>query len=167
MKDEILAQIAPLSLVPFATGTAFLILGSRGENTCPGHPQLPIFLLLAGTLTVGLGIMNNVSKFVINYGLSDKRKELTKEELNVVWILGKLQHLLSISQVVILIVGTVIIAPFATSLHEWNYTDPTHPFYCDYGTVIFSAIFFPSSWLLLLLTMIAFILIRFCCKKPQ
>ena len=81
MKDEMLAQIAPLSLVPFATGTGFLILGSRGENTCPGHPQLPIFLLLAGTMTIGLGIMNNVSKFVISYGLSDQREVLTREEL--------------------------------------------------------------------------------------
>ena len=167
MKDKALAQIAPLSLVPLATGTAFLILGSRGENTCPGHPQLPLFLLIAGTLTVGLGIMNKVSKFIISYGISDNEEVLTPEELNVIWLLTKLQHLLSISQVGILIVGTVIIAPFATNLHEWNYTDPNHPYYCDYGTVIFSAIFFPSAWFLLLLTLIAFILIRFCCKKEK
>ena len=167
VKDKTLAEIAPLSLVPLATGTAFLILGSKGENTCPGHPSLPLFLLMAGTLTVGLGIMNTVSKFVINYGLSDTREVLTPEELNVVWLITKLQHLFSISQVGILIVGTVIIAPFATNLHEWNYEDSSDPFYCDYGTVIFSAIFFPSAWFLLLLTLIAFILIKFCCNKDK
>ena len=169
MKDEIIATVNfhQLSLVPLATGTAFLILGSRGENTCPGHPQLPIFLLMAGTLTVGLGIMNNVSRFVINYGLSDRRAGLTPEEKTVVWLLAQLQHLLSISQVLILIVGTVIIAPFAVRVHDWNYQDPSHPFYCDYGTVIFSAIFFPSAWFLLLLTLVAFCFIRFCCKVSQ
>ena len=162
MKEEILAKTTPLSLVPLATGTAFLILGSRGTNACPGHPSLPTFLLLAGTLTVGLGILNQICKFVIFYGLSDGKRSPTPQEKNVVWLLTHLQYLLSWSQVIILIVGTVIVAPLATRVHAWNYEDPDHPFYCDYGTVIFAAIFFPSAWFLLLLTLVAYLLIRFC-----
>ena len=165
MKEEVLAQTTPLSLVPLATGTAFLILGSRGTNTCPGHPSLPTFLLLAGTLTVGLGILNQMCKIIIFYGLSDKR-EPTVQERQVVWLLTRVQHLLSWSQVIILVVGTVIVAPLATRVHEWNYQDPNHPFYCDYGTVIFAAIFFPSAWFLLLLTLVAYVLIHFCCRPP-
>ena len=54
----------------------------------------------------------------------------------------------------------VLVGPLASSIHPWNYEDKNDEFYCDFTIVMFSAIFFPSMWLLLLLTGLAFIVIR-------
>ncbi len=160
VKEDLAKHITPVGLVPLATGTAFLILGSRGENSCPGHPSLPTFLLLAGTLTIGLGVMTYVGKFIVNFGLPTEERELTPEEERVVWLLRHFRHVLSASQVVLLVTGTIIIAPLASTLHPWDFTNPNAKYYCDYGTVVFSAIFFPVMWLMLFLTVLGYICIK-------
>ena len=164
-KKRLIKEITPVGLVPMATAMAFLILGSRGEDTCKGHPSLPTFLLLAGTLTIGLGILFKIGKFVIIKGFPVKDREFTREENHVIWLLLHLRHFLSFTQVIILIVGTIIIAPLASTLHPWDYANPEAKYYCDYGTVIFSAIFFPGMWFLLILTAMGYVVIK--CSLPE
>ncbi len=62
--------------------------------------------------------------------------------------LGKL---MTIGQFALLAAGTYIIFPLATRTHAWNYRDPEDKFYCEYGLVLFSAIYFPLMWMLLLI----------------
>lgn len=159
-KQEINATVAPVGLIPLATGTAFLILGARGENSCPGHPSLPVFLLLAGSLTIGLGVMTTLCKVIVEFGLPSENRPLIRQEENVVWFLRRISHVMTASQIVILVVGTVIVAPLAAQVHPWDYVDPNADYYCDYGTVIFSAIFFPAMYFLLLLTAAAYLVVK-------
>ena len=81
-RERISRRIVPIGLVPVATGTAFLVMGSKSIDSCPGHPSLPLMLLIAGTLTLSLGVMTNVGKFIMAYGIPTDRA-LTKEEKNV------------------------------------------------------------------------------------
>jgi hypothetical protein len=163
-KTQILHRISPVGIVPMATGTAFL-LGSKGENTCPGHPSLPIFLLLAGTIVIGLGVMTSVSRFIVYYGISSGKNGYTIQQTRVMWLLEHLGYIMVFSQVILLIAGTIIVLPLATTVHPWDYEDVNAKYYCDYGTVLFSAIFFPLVWILLFLTFIAYICIQ--CYVPS
>ena len=159
IKEDISRRLAPIGLVPVASGTAFLIMGSKNVDNCPGHPSLPIMLLFAGTLTLSLGVMTNVGKFIVAYGLPSGR-QFTRQEKNVVWLLRYLRHFLSLSQVLILVAGTIVIAPLASTIHPWNWEDPSDPFFCDYSIVVFTATFFPMMWFLFFLAMLALIVIK-------
>ena len=159
IKQDISRRLAPIGLVPIASGTAFLIMGSKNVGNCPGHPSLPIMLLFAGTLTLSLGVMTNVGKFIVAYGLPSGR-QFTRQEKNVIWILQYLRHFLSLSQVIILLVGTFVIAPLASTIHPWNWHDPMDKWFCDYSIVVFSATFFPLAWFLFFLTILALIIIK-------
>ena len=89
-KKKILANLQPLGLLPLATALTCVILATRGENICPGHPSLPHFLIFAGAVTFGLGIFNKVNKFIVIYGLPDDRP-FTRNENQVLYIGSKLK----------------------------------------------------------------------------
>ena len=158
-KKKILANLQPLGLLPLATALTCVILATKEENICPGHPSLPHFLIFAGALTFGLGIFNKVNKFVVIYGLPDDRP-FTRHEEQVVWMIRKTKSFMTLCQILLFIVGTVIVAPLASTIHPWNYDDPDHKYYCDYTLVIFSAIYFPSMWFFLILYGFAYALIK-------
>ena len=124
IKQRIKQRIAPVGLVPVATGTAFLIMGSKSMDSCPGHPSLPMMLLFAGTLTLSLGVMTNVGKLIVAYGLPSDRP-FTRQEKHVVGLFRYVRHFLSLTQIILLIAGTVVIAPLASTIHPWNWNDPT------------------------------------------
>ena len=159
IKQRIKLKITPVSLVPIATGAAFLILGTKSMDSCPGHPSLPEMLHIAGTSILSLGVMANVGKLIVAYGLPSDRP-FTKEEKNVVKFFRLIRHFLTLSQIIILITGTIIIAPLASTIHPWNWKDPKNEWYCDYNLVIFSATFFPMMWLLLFFAIVAFSCIK-------
>ena len=123
IKQRIKQRIAPVGLVPVATGTAFLIMGSKSMDSCPGHPSLPMMLLFAGTLTLSLGVMTNVGKLIVAYGLPSDRP-FTRQEKHVVGLFRYVRHFLSLTQIILLIAGTVVIAPLASTIHPWNWNDP-------------------------------------------
>ena len=79
-KKKVLADLKPLGLVPLATALTCVILATKGENLCPGHPSLPQFLIIAGALIFGFGIHSKVNKFVVIYGLPDDRPFTRNEE---------------------------------------------------------------------------------------
>ena len=79
-KRKVLADLTPLGLVPLATALTCVILATKGENLCPGHPSLPNFLIIAGALIFGFGIHSKVNKFVVIYGLPDDRTFTRNEE---------------------------------------------------------------------------------------
>ena len=87
-KKKILANLQPLGLLPLATALTCIILATRGENICPGHPSLPHFLIFAGSLMFGLGIFNKVNKFIVIFGLPDDRP-FTRNENQVIIIIKK------------------------------------------------------------------------------
>ena len=159
IKQRIKLKIIPVSLVPIATGAAFLILGTKSIDSCPGHPSLPEMLHIAGTLTLGLGVMTNVGKFIVAYGLPSHRP-FTKQEKNVVNFFQLIRHFLTLSQIIVMVAGTIVIAPLASTIHPWNWKDPESEWYCDYSLVIFSATFFPMMWFLLLFAIVAFSCIK-------
>lgn len=148
-----------MGFVPLATGIAFLIMGSKGQNSCPGHPVLPEFLLISGTFVAGLGLLTAIGQFIVNFGLPSDR-DLTPQEEHIVWLLRHIGHFFSIAQVLVLIIGTIFIAPLASTIHPWNYIDPNDKYYCDYTTVVFMAVFFPSVWTLLIFALISFVCIK-------
>ena len=113
-REKISRRIVPIGLVPVATGTAFLVIGSKSMDSCPGHPSLPVMLLIAGTLTLSLGVMTNVGKFIMAYGIPTDRA-LTKEEKNVVGLFRYVRHFLMLSQIIVLFGGTIVIAPLAST----------------------------------------------------
>ena len=158
-KKKILANLTPLGLLPLATALTCVILATRGENQCPGHPNLPHFLIFAGALTFGLAIHNKVNKFVVIYGFPDDRP-FTRHENQVLWMITKTRSFMTFCQVLLFIAGTVIVAPLASTIHPWNYDDPNHEYYCDYTLVMFSAIYFPSMWFFLILYGFAYALIK-------
>ena len=123
IRENIIRRIAPIGLVPVATGTAFLVMGSKSIDSCPGHPSLPVMLLIAGTLTLSLGVMTNVGKFIVAYGIPTDRP-FTKEEKNVIGLFRYVRHFLMLSQIVVLFVGTIVIAPLASTVHPWNWLNP-------------------------------------------
>ena len=159
IKQRIKLKIIPVSLVPIATGAAFLILGTKSIDSCPGHPSLPEMLHIAGTLTLGLGVMTNVGKFIVAYGLPSHRP-FTKQEKNVVNFFQLIRHFLTLSQIIVMVAGTIVIAPLASTIHPWNWKDPESEWYCDYSLVIFSATFFPMMWFLLIFAIVAFTCIK-------
>ena len=53
-----------------------------------------------------------------------------------------------------------LVGPLASTIHPWQYKDVKKDFYCDYTLVMFTAIFFPTMWLLVLLTGTAYLLIQ-------
>ena len=81
-KQEILSKIQPLGLLPMATAMACVMLASRDADLCKGHPILPKFLIFAGSLTFGLGILTSVTKFIVTFGLPSDRP-FTKNERQV------------------------------------------------------------------------------------
>ena len=83
-------------------------------DSCRGHPSLPVMLLIAGTLTLSLGVMTNVGKFIMAYGIPTDRA-LTKEEKNVVGLFRYVRHFLMLSQIIVLFGGTIVIAPLAST----------------------------------------------------
>ena len=85
-KRKVLADLTPLGLVPLATALTCVILATKGENLCPGHPSLPQFLIIAGALIFGFGIHSKVNKFVVIYGLPDDRP-FTRNENQVIYLL--------------------------------------------------------------------------------
>ena len=113
-REKIARRIVPIGLVPVATGTAFLVMGSKSMDSCRGHPSLPVMLLIAGTLTLSLGVMTNVGKFIMAYGIPTDRA-LTKEEKNVVGLFRYVRHFLMLSQIIVLFGGTIVIAPLAST----------------------------------------------------
>ena len=127
IKQRIKLKITPVSLVPIATGAAFLILGTKDMDSCPGHPSLPEMLHIAGTITLSLGVMTNVGKLIVAYGLPSHRP-FTKQETNVVNFFRLIRHFLTLSQIIIMIAGTIVIAPLASTIHPWNWKDPKVPF---------------------------------------
>ena len=159
IKQRIKLKIIPVSLVPIATGAAFLILGTKSIDSCPGHPSLPEMLHIAGTLTLGLGVMTNVGKFIVAYGLPSHRP-FTKQEKNVVNFFQLIRHFLTLSQIIVMVAGTIVIAPLASTIHPWNWKDPESEWYCDYSLVIFSATFFPMMWFLLIFAIVVFSCIK-------
>ena len=158
-KKKVLTILQPLGLLPLATALTCIILATRGENLCPGHPSLPHFLIFAGALIFGFGIHSKVNKFVVIYGLPDDRP-FTKNENQVAWIITKTRSFMTFAQVFLFVTGTVIVAPLATTIHPWNYEDPDHKYYCDYNLVMFSAIYFPSMWFFLILYGFVYALIK-------
>ena len=139
-KKKVLADLIPLGLVPLATALTCVILATKGENLCPGHPSLPQFLIFAGALIFGFGIHSKVNKFVVIYGLPDDRP-FTKNENQVAWIITKTRSFMTLAEVILFVTGTVIVAPLATTIHPWNYVDPDHKYYCDYHLVLFSGMY--------------------------
>ena len=106
-KPEVLKRIQPIGLLPMATALTCVILASRDSDLCPGHPSLPQFLIIAGSLTFGLGILTNITKFIVVFGLPSERN-LTKNEKQVVRILGYFGYLMTFCQISLLIAGTIV-----------------------------------------------------------
>ncbi len=78
-REELVRTVTPVGLIPLATGVAFVVMGSSSTKPCPGHPSLPIFLLIAGTLSIGLAILGLISKFIIENVIDYSRPDLSAQ----------------------------------------------------------------------------------------
>ncbi len=63
--------------VSFANGAAFVIMGARSE--CPGLPSLPMFLLIAGILSIALVSVCLTGKTIIENLINDDYGKLSKQ----------------------------------------------------------------------------------------
>ncbi len=67
---------------------------------------------------------------------------------------------LTLSQLAILVLGTLMIAPLATTaIFPWHYDNTDNKYYCERSLIFFIATYFPLMWTLLILTVALYVFI--------
>ncbi len=159
VKRALVSRIVPTSLIPLATATGLLVLGSHKTTGPAGDCSfpLPTYLVWAGAISTSLAIIGIVGRYILEWIISDR--VLTLGEKNILLVLEYVGLSLSVFQVVLIIVGAAIIFP---ELPHWQYRHRHLPNYCDYGMVVFSAVFFGLTLLIVTVTSVFGLIIVFC-----
>ena len=160
-KQALLGKLLPTSVVPAATSNAFLVVGSRNADECY-DPSLNKFLLFAGTVSIGMGVLGSVFRYVLESILSDKK--ITRSEFCLIRLMDILSSSIVVVEFGLLVGATYVFYPFIFK-GEWQSEDPSKPKYCNYGTVVFSSIFISACWLLFALTGIIYLIIQTNARK--
>lgn len=160
-KQGLLGKLMPTSVIPAATSNAFLVVGSREQDECYEH-KLHKFLLIAGALSIGMGVLGTVFRYVMDAILWDQK--ITRKELALIRIMDILSKLIVLAEFGLLVSATLVFIPFFTQ-DKWQSDHPDGPYYCNFGTVVFSAIFLGSCWVLFALTGAVYCVIIYIQKK--
>lgn len=163
-KSAILNKLVPTSVVPAATSNAFLMVGARGKDEC--YDNKPnVFLLIAGIVSLAMAVMGTVFRWILEGILWDRK--VTRGEFWIIRVMDFLSNLVVVVELSLLISGTVIFYPFL--FHgKWQYdNEDDKETFCSLGTVMFPTIFLGSSWVLFILTALAYIVIHCAHRSPS
>ncbi len=159
VKRALISRIVPTSLIPLATATGMLVLGSHKSVGPNGdcYFNLPMYLVWAGAISTSLAIAGIVGRYVLEWIIADK--VLTRGERNILLVLEYIGISLTLFQLIIIVAGALFIYPkIPTWQHEYKFL----PNYCDYGMMIFSCVFFGFTLFIVALTTVFAIVIVFC-----
>ena len=172
--------IIPISLVPFATAQAMLLTGTHKRYPEDCHFPLPTYLLATGTISLAMVVLAAVSQWIVNWNYEilqefdrikndiynpdiSTREKIAKKVWTMkqfwriekrIWILEFLHYtkiLSTVTQFILLCIGTVIIIPHAS---HWQHADKNAEEYCERGMMIFSLIYLGLTWIFLILGII-------------
>ncbi len=163
IKRALIRRVTPTSLIPLATGTAMLVVGSHKTVGPFGDCSfiLPNYLVYSGAVSTSLAIVGIVGRYILEWIIADN--VVTRGEKNILLILEYVGQLLGITQIIIILVGAVIIFP---NLPSWQHDYKNMPNYCDYAMVAFTTIFI-SCTIIILLVCLIFAFIITCCDKQR
>ena len=165
--NVLMNKLIPTSVVPAATSNALLIVGSRDNEEACQVSNVSTFLLISGVMSLGMGVLGGVFKYVLQAILLDKK--VTLGELNIIRFLDLISDLIVLVELGILIAGTVIMWPlfvekYHSDLDKWEWKNVTRNGekvqFCPQSTVLFSTSFTAGIWVLIILTSFAFIAIK-------
>ena len=175
--------IIPVSLVPSATGTGFLIFGSQD---LPCHIPLGYYLLVdifltfssrcqisnsdfvfqvAGSISLSIPILASVFKFLVRRFYANGNGNGDPVEKWVFKAMSCLSSTIVTVEILILIAGMIVILPH---LGAWQYQDRTQiDTYCDLSLMLFSLTFLSGAWLFIITGLIIFSLIYYSNLRSQ
>ncbi len=138
-RQKVLRDILPASLVPSATGTGFLVIGSRGSKC---FFPLDTYLVVAGSISLSIPILAAVFRFIYHKIYADD--VVDPFEAILLKVMQHLSKAVVLIEVLILLAGIIIIGP---NLSSWQYNDINDTTtYCDGSLVWFSLAFLIGTW---------------------
>ncbi len=159
LKRALTKRVVPSSLIPLATGTGMLVLGSH--KTVGPHGDcsfgLPDYLVYAGATSTSLAIVGIAGKYILEWILADQY--LTWGEKKILSLLEYLGLFLGVLQVAIIMIGAVVIYP---QLPYWQHDYKNLPNYCDYAMVVFSTIFITCTLVIVVICAVFAAVITYC-----
>ena len=159
LRRSLVNRLVPTSLIPIATATGFLVLGTHKKAADCFFP-LPTFLMWAGVISISISVAGTVGRYIIDWVIRDK--VVTAGERIMFLGLENLDRVLSLIQLIIIVVGASIIFPH---LPHWQSQHKNLPNYCDHGMVVFSAVFFGISIFIVMVTILLGVFIS--CDKER
>ena len=151
-RQEILREILPASLVPSATGTAFLVIGSR-PNQC--FFPLALYLVVAGAISLSIPVLAAVFRIIYRKIYKDDRVDSL--EAAFLTIMKHFSTAIVIIEVLILLLGVIVIFP---NLSKWQYEDPSQTeTFCELSLLIFTLTFMVGCWSFMILFSSIYIII--------
>uniref|UniRef100_A0A0K2UYW1 Uncharacterized protein n=1 Tax=Lepeophtheirus salmonis TaxID=72036 RepID=A0A0K2UYW1_LEPSM len=163
--DDVESKIIPVSIVLMPVAQGMLIMGSHMKpEDCTF--DLPEYLLVAGSVSLTLGIMGVVAKQILAYITTHLGPEDTipRSAKNVLNVLKLISRLLMVTQIAILIAGVVMMVP---NLWEWQSHDPKKSGYCEYGPVVFTSIYLCITWTFVFFGFFAILYIKIGFRKQE
>ena len=150
-------------LVPIAVANGMLVVGVNVDPVLDCHFGLAFYLIVAGTLSLAMVILNAINRIVVTRMVSDNMISVReKKVIRAIEALGKFMMLL---EGLCLFGGLFFIYG---NLKEWQYTDPRDKdTYCVFGEVVFSAIFVGMTNLFLGLGIAARVFIWFESRRAK
>lgn len=145
----IMSSILPTSCIPSATGTGFLVIGSRMS---PCFFPLSLYLIVLGSISLSNPILGGVFRSLL-------KKALDRDNRIVIAIIKYTSKALVAMEVVLLAAGLVLIIP---NLKKWQFEDAENEdTYCDLGTMVIAMAFLSGTWLFLIIGAIAYCVIAY------
>ena len=163
MRQKLLDRVNVSGLVPIAVANGMLVVGVNVDPVLDCHFGLTFYLIVAGTLSLAMVILNAINRIVVTRMVSDNMISVReKKVIKAIEALGKFMMLL---EGLCLFGGLFFIYG---NLKEWQYTDPRDKdTYCVFGEVVFSAIFVGMTNLFLGLGIAARVFIWFESRRAK
>lgn len=136
-KSNLLSKVVPISVIPMATANGMLILGTKYSSDEDCYFGLANFLIVAGSISLGMTILGVVSRNMLEWFTYDKL--VTRIEAFFIKFLEVLGLLMSLGQILILFAGLVLMLAHLPRL-QWN--DANKENYCNFGIVVYTTVFF-------------------------
>ena len=132
-RGEILEEIQPASIMPLATGMAFIIIGSR-PATCFFHLQT--YLITAGSISLLIPLLAFAFRFIYQKIYHDDYVD--SFEAMILEIMKYFSKAVVAFEILIILYGFFLVA---ANLPKWTWNDPNEETYCELGLMIFSMTF--------------------------
>ena len=163
VRQKLLGRVNKSGLVPTAVANGMLVVGINVDPVLDCHFGLTFYLIVAGTLSLSMVILNAINRYVVSRMVADN--VISVREKRVIRALEVLGNFLMLLEGLCLFGGLFYIYG---NLGGWQYTDPRdRDTYCVFGEVVFSAIFVGMTNLFLGLGIAARVFIWFESRRAK